>query len=208
MPRTPGRNRLSDWFRYLLAANAPKWANGNWPQNIPDYLWHFPMPIPDYSISTVNTWTSRVLWIHPACMSLQGVEILQEQINHTGNKAMCTGCKWEGRGIFLISKAPCCQQGLKNWSIGLIVMFLPTEIFSKRRKIYTWCWRETRVNELSQPLPLILFSKVTQKVCSRTDLTILLTVPWKHYVLVWWHQVDPLPFPFSKQTRFYTSNLP
>ena len=44
--------------------------------------------------------------------------------------------------VFLLPSMRGCQKLVYR----LIVMFLSTEIFSKRRKIYAWNWRETRVN--------------------------------------------------------------
>ena len=38
------------------------------------------------------------------------------------------------------------NRGCQKLVYRLIVMFLSTEIFSKRRKIYAWNWRETRVD--------------------------------------------------------------
>ena len=40
-------------------------------------------------------------------------------------------------GVAFVSLVPCVKQGFKNLSIDSF-LFLPTEIFSKRRKIYAW----------------------------------------------------------------------
>ena len=50
-----------------------------------------------------------------------------------------------GDGILSFQILPS-MRGCQKLVYRLIVMFLSTEIFSKRRKIYAWNWRETRVH--------------------------------------------------------------
>lgn len=53
--------------------------------------------------------------------------------------------------LYLIWKVPCIEAGSEKLVYRLFVLFLPTEIFSKRRKIYTWIEEKPELHEIRRP---------------------------------------------------------
>ena len=92
-------------------------------------------------------------------------------------------CSVEGKWEFsLVLLAPCDQAGFQKLVYRLIVLFLPTEIFSKRRKIYAWNEEKPELPYSQHPRALHYFH-VHRKGVQETGLCIRYQITSKHILI-------------------------